>query len=225
MKRFLPATLLACVLLSGCAVIDAVANTEEPPYKVLRNDGDFELREYAPMIVAETTVSGSLDDASGRGFRVLADYIFGNNITKSSASGRSEKIAMTAPVVMAPSDARVSEKIAMTAPVTMASESGMSGSKWQMQFVMPAQYTMDTLPTPVNAAVKLKELPARRVAVLRFSGFSGDEKVKQKIADLNAWIERSGMKALGVPQLARYNAPWTPPPFRRNEVMVGIAAN
>ncbi len=225
MKCFLPATLLASVLLSGCATIDAVANTEEPPYKVIREDGDFELREYAPMIVAETSVSGSLDDASGRGFRVLADYIFGNNIAKSSAGGKSQKIAMTAPVVMTPSESRTSEKIAMTAPVTMASESGMSGNKWQMQFVMPAQYAMATLPTPVNDAVKLRELPARKVAVLRFAGFSGDDKVKQKIADLNAWVAKSGLKPLDVPQLARYNAPWIPPPFRRNEVMVGVATN
>jgi hypothetical protein len=227
MKPFLYATLLASVLLTGCVTVNAVANTEEPPYKVVRNDGDFELREYAPMIVAETNVSGSLDDASGRGFRVLADYIFGNNIAKpsGSATGKSQKIAMTAPVVITQSDRPTREKIAMTAPVTIANTSGSNGTRWQMQFVMPLQYTLGTLPTPVNDAVTLRELPARRLAVFRFSGFSGDEKVTQKIAELNAWIERNGMKPVSIAQLARYNAPWTPPPFRRNEVMIEIAAN
>jgi hypothetical protein len=233
MKCTLPATLLTCLLLTSCAAIEAVANIEEPPYKVVRQDGDFEVREYGTMIVAEALVPGSLDDASGRGFRLLADYIFGNNIAAApgTSKGQNEKIAMTAPVMMTPSDASgsgkaASEKIAMTAPVTMASENlpsgNAGGNNWRMHFVMPSQYTMATLPKPVNPAVKLRELPARRVAVIRFSGFSGDAKVAEKTADLKAWVTRSGLKSNDAPQLARYNAPWTPPPFRRNEVMVAL---
>jgi len=229
MKCKLPAILLACILLQGCAAIDAVANIEEPNYKVVRQDGDFEVREYGSMIVAEALVTGSLDDASGRGFRVLADYIFGNNIAAAPASskGQSEKIAMTAPVMMTPNEVSntgkgASEKIAMTAPVTMASENLAGGSAWRMHFVMPSQYTMATLPKPANPAVKLRELPPRRVAVLRFSGFSGDSKVAEKITELKSWIARAGLKSNDVPQLARYNAPWIPPPFRRNEVMVEL---
>jgi hypothetical protein len=224
--------LLAFTFLSGCAAIEAVANIEEPSYRVLRQDGDVEVREYGGLIVAEALVSGSLDDASNRGFRLLADYIFGNNIAASlgTQANASEKIAMTAPVMMTPArdsghepaTKAPNEKIAMTAPVTMAAESDTGGSNWRMQFVMPSRYTLATLPKPVNAAVKLRELPPRRVAVIRFSGFSGDSKVAEKTAVLTAWVTRAGLKAVGVPQLARYNAPWTPPPFRRNEVMLTL---
>ena len=73
---------------------------EEPKFEVLLTDGAFEIRKYAPYIVAETMVEGDMDQASSKGFRLIADYIFGNNQAVSSAS--SEKIAMTAPVTVTP---------------------------------------------------------------------------------------------------------------------------
>ena len=206
---------LAPTLLAGCATIEAVTNIEEPAYKVLKQDGDFELREYNPMIIAEVTVRGSLDEANGRGFRLIADYIFGNNLSKASSSN--EKIAMTAPVTMT----RDGEKIAMTAPVTMDSA---APDTWRMHFVMPSRYTMATLPTPKNPAVKLREVKGQKVAALRFSGFSGEEKIAEQTALLNAWMSKSNLSASGVSQLARYNMPITPPPFRRNEILIPVTA-
>ena len=204
---------LTLTLLVGCATIEAVTNIEEPPYKVLKQDGDFELREYNAMIIAEVTVRGTLDESNGRGFRLIADYIFGNNLAKTSAA--SEKIAMTAPVTMT----RDGEKIAMTAPVTMDSA---APDTWRMHFVMPSRYTMATLPTPKNPAVKLREVKAQKVAALRFSGFSGEEKIVEKTAQLNTWMTKSSLSAAGLSQLARYNMPLTPPPFRRNEILIPV---
>jgi DNA gyrase inhibitor GyrI len=182
---------------------------EEPKYNVIEQSGDFELREYAPKIIAETVVSGDLDDASSAGFKRIADYIFGNN---TASAGGNEKISMTAPVTM---EAK-SEKISMTAPVTMEKKDG----KWRMDFVMPSQYTMQTLPKPNNPDVRLREVPSQQYAVIRFSWFAGDEKVAKKTSELLAWMKEKNITPKGSPELARYNPPWTPPFMRRNEVMI-----
>lgn len=188
--------------------------TEEPKYSVLEKSGDFELREYAPMVVAETIVDGDLDDASSAGFKRIADYIFGNNTAR---AGGNEKISMTAPVTMAPK----SEKISMTAPVGMQPKAGQDNkNQWRMYFVMPSKYTLDTLPSPNNPAVTLRAIPASRVAVLRFSGLAGEEKTANKTAELLAWLKTKQITPISEPELARYNPPWTLPFLRRNEVMV-----
>jgi hypothetical protein len=187
---------------------------EEPKYMLVEKSGAFELRTYAPKVLAETLVDGSLDAASSVGFKRIADYIFGNN---TAHNGGNEKISMTAPVTMAAKlDKSASEKISMTAPVTMQQTDG----KWRMYFVMPSQYTLSTLPTPNNPAVTLRELPATRMAVIRFSGLAGEEKAAKKTAELMAWLKSKNIVATGEPELARYNPPWTLPFLRRNEVMV-----
>jgi hypothetical protein len=195
---------LFVLLVAGSAMA-----IEEPKYTVIEKSGAFELRAYSPRIVAETLVSGSLDKASSAGFRLIADYIFGNN---TSRTGGSEEISMTAPVTMESK----SEKISMTAPVSMEP----IGEQWRMHFVMPRQYTLYTLPKPNNPAVTLREVPKSTYAVIRFSGLAGEDKVATKTAELMAWLASKGIAPIGTPELARYNPPWTLPFLRRNEVMV-----
>ncbi|MGB4811875.1 MAG: heme-binding protein [Methylophilaceae bacterium] len=191
-----------------------VMATEEPKFTVVEKSGAFELRAYAPRVVAETLVDGSLNDASSAGFKLIADYIFGNN---TSRAGASEKISMTAPVSMAPNaEKSASEKISMTAPVGMQQKEG----KWRMYFTMPSQYTVQTLPTPNNPAVTLHEVPASHYAVISFSGLAGEEKTTKKTTELINWLASKNIKPIGTPELARYNPPWTLPFLRRNEVMV-----
>lgn len=201
MKKFI---LLLSMFLAG--VVMAI---EESRYSVLEKSGDFELRAYEPTIVAETVVSGDMKGASGKGFRLIADYIFGNN---TSVDGGSSKISMTAPVAIEP----MSEKISMTAPVSM----GQIDGNWRVQFVMPVEYTMATLPKPNNRAVTLREIPATHYAVITFSGFAGESRVAEKTAQLVGWLNSKGLSAGGAPWLARYNPPWTLPFLRRNEVML-----
>jgi SOUL heme-binding protein len=189
--------------------VGTVMAIEVSRYNVIEQSGDFELRQYLPKIIAETEVSGSLDDASSAGFRLIADYIFGNNTLP---TGGKEKISMTAPVIM---EAQ-SEKISMTVPVTMEKSDG----RWRMHFVMPSQYTMETLPKPNNPAVTLREIPGQRYAVIRFSWFAGEEKVAKKTTELLAWMKEKSIIPKGSPALARYNPPWTPPFLRRNEVLI-----
>ena len=202
----------ALVLLSALAALPAMAAIEEPRFDTLRQSGDFEVRHYAPMLVAETFVAGDLSRASGDGFRLIAGYIFGDNVAATGAG--SEKVAMTAPVTM-----EAAGKIAMTAPVTTEA----AGDRYRMHFVMPSKYTLDTLPRPRDSRVKLREIPAQRMAVIRFSGLAGDEKVRDKTEELLAWMTAEGLAPAGAPQLARYDPPWTLPFLRRNEVMIPVS--
>jgi len=188
---------------------------EEPKYRVLEQSGKLELRSYEPMIIAEVTIDGTMKQASNRGFRLIADYIFGNN---TSVQGEEQKISMTAPVTMEQRPA--TEKIAMTTPVTMAQSEGTDADQWRMHFVMPSEYTMATLPTPNNPRVQVREIPIQNYAAIRFSGFTGEKKVERKTQELLAWMQAKGLQAVGAPELARYNPPITPPLFRRNEVLI-----
>jgi len=183
------------------------SNVETPSYAVSSKSGNLEIREYGPTIVAEATVAGERDKAIQRGFRIIADYIFGNNLS-------STKVAMTAPVMQ-----QSSEKIAMTAPVIQQA----SGKSWNVRFVMPSKYTMETLPKPVNPKVALIEVPAMRFAAIRFSGFAGQGSLDKHEAQLRAFMAERGLTATSEPQYAFYNAPWTLPFMRRNEVMIEAA--
>jgi hypothetical protein len=200
-------------IIAGVVVVGAtawgpiVSDVEQAKYEVLESYGDFEVRDYAPMIVAEVEVSGERKEAINQGFRIIADYIFGNNAP-------SQKVAMTAPVIQ-----QSAEKIAMTAPVI---QQGV-GNQWKVRFVMPANYTMDTLPKPNNDAVKLEKVPGKRFAIIRFSGMAGEESLKEKTNALNAFITQKDLKAISQPTYAFFNPPWTLPFLRRNEVMVEIA--
>lgn len=187
-----------------------MAAIEEPTYAVIEKSGPYELRAYEPKIIAEVEVSGTMKQASNRGFKMIAGYIFGGN---TSQQGASQKISMTTPVTMEPTG---SEKISMTAPVTMQQANG----QWRMHFVMPSKYTMDTLPTPNNDAVTLRQIPKQNYAVIRFSGLAGPQKVANMTAALERWLKTKNITPKGKPELSRYDPPWTLPFFRRNEVMV-----
>ena len=193
---------------------------EEPAFKIILKTEGFEVRQYAPMLVAETLENGDMDEASNRGFRKIAAYIFGDN--RANPTGTSAKIAMTAPVTLEP----LSEKIAMTAPVTLsATQQGAdmaSANKWRVHFVMPAKYTLNNIPLPNNTEVKLREIPGKLFAVHSYTGFNSVSRVQTKSDELLAWLQSKTFKPLGSVQLSRYDPPWTLPMFRRNEVMVEI---
>ena len=209
-------------LLLGLLWMNSAMAIEEPKYKVLATDGSIEVRHYEPLLMAEVIVEGDMDEASNKGFRLIADYIFGNN--QNADNPASSKIAMTAPVTVAPQ----SSKIAMTAPVTIEAQSVQpyigNAKTWRVHFVMPSQYTLNTIPKPNNKAVSLREVPEKYVVVLTYSGFNTAAKVQRLSDEALAWSQAKGMKILGQPQLARYDPPWTLPMFRRNEIMVELSA-
>jgi hypothetical protein len=193
--------------LVGFLWMTSAMATEEPSYDVRISQAPFELRHYAPTLIAETVVDGDMDAASGKGFRLIADYIFGNN--RAPGSQQADKIAMTAPVTVEPQ----SGNTAMT-----------EATQWRIHFVMPSQYTMATIPKPNNSAVTLRELPRKYFVVYRYSGFNTMAQVQEKTNHALAWAQQQSLKVVGTPQLSRYDPPWTLPMFRRNEIMVEVAA-
>jgi hypothetical protein len=199
-------TAILFLLLTG--VITAMA-TEEAPYTVIKTDDIFELREYAPQVLAEIIVDGDLEDAGNKAFRPLFRYISGENKSRG-------KIAMTAPV----SQEQTGEKISMTAPVSQQSVQG----KWAVSFMMPASYTMENLPTPDDPNIKLRQNPARRVAAVRYSGFWSEKKFLLYKQELDNWIKANNLKVIGEPVWARYNPPFTLWFLRRNEILIPIAS-
>ena len=211
-------TKIIYLLMSGLFFISGAAMAiEEPNYSVLSQVNDFELRRYDEQIVAQTWVTGDQKSASREGFKILADYIFGNN---TAASGESSKISMTAPVTMQPESKKggddKSQKIAMTAPVSIQ----QADNKWLVQFTMPHQYTMETLPKPNNAAITIKKVPAQNYGVIKFSGLAGSKKVAENTKKLQSWMQEQQLAMTSEAELARYNPPLTLPFMRRNEIMI-----
>ena len=217
-----PNYLASITLGLGILWITPAMAIEEPKYEVIVSDAQFEVRHYAPVLIAETIVEGDMDAASSKGFRLIADFIFGNNL--SSDTDKKAKIAMTAPVTVEPQ----SSKIAMTAPVTVepqAAESNMKSAKtWRINFVMPSQYTLANIPKPKNNAVSLREVPSKYFIVHKYSGFNTVSRVQTKTDETVEWAIKRSYKMIGTPQLSRYDPPWTLPMFRRNEIMLEIAA-
>ncbi len=198
-----PVALILLACLSGTIM----SQVEQPKYNVLESDGNLEVREYNPTIVAEVEVHGERMKALNQGFRLIADYIFGNNLS-------SKKVAMTAPVTQ-----ETGEKIAMTAPVTQDGK----GDSWKVRFVMPSGYTLDSLPKPKNHEVRLLEVPARKTVVIRFSGFNTNKNINSHREKLLKYIADHRLSVVCAPTTAFYNPPWTLPFLRRNEIMFELS--
>jgi hypothetical protein len=194
---------LVPLLLVSCAS----TGVEKPKYKVLIKEGNFEIRQYEPYIVAETSVDASFEEAGNMAFRRLFDYISGNNRKK-------ESIAMTAPV----NQARESEKIAMTAPVNQWSVQG----EYSVSFVMPSKYRMETLPEPLSPDVVLREVSARKAAAIRYSGTWSKKRYDARKDLLEQFLEARGLTAVDEPTFARYDPPFQIPFLRRNEVLIPV---
>jgi len=193
------------VVLLGAA--NAMA-TEEAKYTVVLEQQSFELRSYAPHILAETVVDGDFEDAGSKAFSRLFDYISGNNKTR-------QEVKMTSPV----SQEAVSEKIDMTSPVGQQRQN----DRWAVSFMMPATYSMTTIPEPTDPDVTLRQVPAQYIAAVTYSGFWSEERYLSNKDDLEAWIEKENFEVVGEPVWARYNPPFMPWFLRRNEILVPIA--
>ena len=199
-------SIIALILIVGVLAGPVLSDVEKPDYKVIQSEQNIEIRQYEPMIIAEVEVDGKREDAIGDGFRLLADYIFGNNTVQ-------QVISMTAPVQQ-----KENQKIAMTAPVQQQS----TGKSWRMSFVMPSKYSMDSLPVPNNNRVRLKEILTKKFVVIEFSGTNSNENVTEHENQLMNYIEANQIKINGSPKYAFYNPPWSLPFLRRNEVMIEI---
>jgi effector-binding domain-containing protein len=165
---------------------------EEPTYQVLKEARDYEIRDYGPMIVAQTMVNGDFEESGNRAFGVLADFIFGNNST--------------------------STKVAMTAPVNMHSEK----NGYMVQFTMPKEFDLESLPKPNNKKVEILQVPERKVAVYSYSGSWSEYRYNQKLQAFKEALARDGVATIGEPSFARFNSPFQLWFLRRNEIWLEI---
>jgi SOUL heme-binding protein len=208
MTTWLTRLAIAAIVLSVLWAVGSLVmrrNIEEAAYTVVEQRSGYEIRRYAKSLIAETSMPSLSSADTGAAFRAVAGYIFGAN------EGR-QKINMTAPVTMAPAP----EKIAMTAPVMMGAGT--------MAFVLPSKYKLlSDLPKPNNPLVKLREVPERTVAALRFGYIAGPDRVMTKTAELNALLARDRLAPVGTPQLAGYDPPFAMPLTKRYEILVEVA--
>ena len=201
--------ILASFIITNIFFNSAMA-TEEPDFKLISEEGDFQIREYEPKIIAQVEVEGNFDEASSKGFKLLADYIFGNNLL----DGESKKISMTTPVEMTP----LAENLIMTSSIM----DDQVNNKWSINFVMPQEYSLDTLPKPNNSQIDIIEVPSEKYAVIIFSGLVRESSYTDKAKLLSNYFKQNNFEKRGAIKIARYNPPWTLPFFRRNELMVKI---
>ncbi|PKL78035.1 MAG: heme-binding protein [Candidatus Melainabacteria bacterium HGW-Melainabacteria-1] len=205
LKHTLLTALIATTAAIGLAFWAKTAlATEEAKYTVWIQDGDFEVRDYASSVQAEVVVQGQREEAGNKAFNTLFQYISGANRSR-------QKIAMTAPVGQ-------SETIAMTAPVGLSP----SDQGWVVSFMLPASLGPDTAPEPTDPRVTLRTLPARRVASVRYAGGDDQATYQRKLDALQAWIRQRGLESTGELVWARYNPPFMPPFWRRNEILLTL---
>ena len=207
MKRTVATILLILIFIFGVKSLMAI---EEAKYNIFKKDNSFEIRDYKPHILAEIIVEGNIEEAGNKAFNRLFRYISGENHS-------SDAIEMTAPVSQEPRG----EKIKMTAPVSLQPAEG----RWAVSFMMPASYTLETLPIPNDPEINLRRVPARRMAAVRYSGFWSGKKYLRYKKKLEAWIQKEGLTVAGDPIWARYNSPFTLWFLRRNEILIPVAEN
>jgi hypothetical protein len=176
-------------------------------YTVLEKQGSFEIRQYPSCLIAETVVDADFKEAGNMAFGRLFQYISGNN-------RKQESISMTAPV----NQTNPSEKIAMTAPVNMQQTEG----QYAVSFLMPSQYTLDTIPQPLDDSVVIKPIPPRKIAAIRYSGTWSQKRYEAKKASLEEFMQTKGLVSTGKPVFARYNPPFELWFLRRNEVLIPV---
>lgn len=204
---------ITVVLTTGCSVF-GIESVEEAPYDIVQKDGNFEVRDYAQLVVVQTRETASYKKAGNTAFRKLFRYISGDNEA-------STKIEMTSPVVsQADANTASSEKIAMTAPVI----SQKDGDTWLYQFVLPAEYNLRTAPRPTNPDLALAELPRKTVATVRYSGRATTDAREKNTTLLVNWIQTQSYTLASEPRWAGYNSPWALPSFRRNEVLIDVSS-
>ncbi len=205
-KGIIMSSVLIVLLLAGALAGPVMSLVETPDYQVIEQQGDIEIRQYDTMIIAEVETEGSRKESASAGFRLLADYIFGNNLSN-------KDISMTAPVQQ-----QESQKIAMTAPVQQQSQ----GNTWLISFVMPSEYSITDLPTPQDSRVTIKTIPSLQYVAIKFSGRVKIKNIKKNEHKLLKYIEKENISIQGTAKYAFYNPPWTLPFMRKNEVMFQI---
>jgi len=165
----------------------------EPEFKLLDKKRKIEIRQYADIILATTKAEMSYKEATHSGFRVLANYIFGNNKSRT-------EIPMTAPVL-----------------------TNLPGNDYiNISFVMSKDYTMESLPKPNNDRIRFHTLSIGKAVVVKFGMWATPQRINKMKSKLEKYLNDNNLEVKSDFYVAQYNSPWALPPFRRNEIIVSI---
>jgi hypothetical protein len=212
-QRRIPGITPAGVLLAAGMLLSVAADVpayEEPVFELVATFDDVEIRRYQPFVVAEVRIDGAFEDTGNRAFNVLFAYISG-------ANHGAVEMDMTAPVMQVPVTGQV---LGTTAPLLQTSAA--DGSAHLVSFALPARFDLTTAPRPTDPRVRLREVPARLMAALRYSGFWSERNFREHEARLLAAVRAQGHEPASATEWARYDSPFTPWFLRRNEVLVEV---
>lgn len=186
---------LALMVGAALAVQPATAGRDDswPRFEVLSKDGDFEVRLYAPHVIASYTKRATYKRAVNEGYIRLERYFTGEN---------------SGPEPMP------------IAPPIMVRDDGAEG--WTTILVLPPEYRVETAPRPNDQRVRVVELPERRVAAVRFKGKLGERVMREQVARLKAWLEARGLAHRGDFTMASYDPPWKISSLRRAAILVTL---
>ena len=200
MRRFGATLALALVIMCPFRLACAV---EQAAYEVVETVGNVEIRRYEEGVLAEVSVMASRDEATSKAFRVLFDYIGGENAGE-------QEISMTAPVVQRP---------AAPAPNGLDAVELADARSWEVAFFLPADYGLAQTPAPADERVRLTRFEGGRLAALRFSGFWSNDNFAKHTRELRGVLAEAGLSIAAGPIFAYYDPPFMPWFLRRNEVL------
>ena len=170
--------------------------TQRQEFKVLQKFDDFELREYAPCVLAEVKNSGQYANATSSAFGSLFRYISKGN--------------------------QASAKIAMTAPVIAAQDEKSTKQDWSVSFVMPAGSKLQEMPQPTDPHVTLREIDKEKCVAISFRGRATEELANKKINQLRASAAKQNIKLSDETRICRFDPPFKPGLLHYNEIVIPV---
>lgn len=193
MTWMLRAAAALCLMALAAGPEPAAAKPDQPEYTVVTAGKEFEVRDYKAMLVARITMRGTYRSAVSDGYILLERYFLGANT--------------------------VPERIALTIPV-MVRDDYEAG--WTTMFVLPHEYLLRTAPPPNDRRIRVIEIPARQVAVVKFRAKLNDAVMREQVARLKDWLAQQGIAHRGDFALAGYNQTGVPTAGRMSEVIVTL---
>ena len=179
------------LMLSQLFMAYKTSKIESPSYKVIKSFEDFEIRNYDAMVVAKTEIRSEAYE-------------------ESSSSG----FRTIANYIFGGN--KENQQIAMTSPVIME-----MGEKSSMSFVMPEEHAIENLPEPNSKNVEIIQIQPKTYAVLEFTGYANDKKIKKHTKRLLQFMKAENLMPIGTIKYLGYNPPWQVL-GRKNEVAVEV---
>lgn len=213
--KYFTILIVALIIIGGFIWYMKKESIQEPKFISIKKDGDFEIRQYHPMVVARIKQVGLHHDVMSNGFKELFQYINGQNKSKSEQDGKLMKIDMMIPVMQKTLNFEIDAKTLLD-----------NKQNWYVEFIMPEKFTLNNLPVPNSNEIELVSLPEKTYIVLNFEGNVNDQKILSKLSELKNYFTENNFMDYKIVKdtqvLAFYNSPWILPILKHNEIMIEL---